>query len=81
MMFPLPLQNGGAGAIFLVWLLFLVIFLAITYWVYQDAKSHSEHPAFLWAIVVFLAPLLGLLLYFLLGRNARGGGGHASSKI
>ncbi|PSP36954.1 hypothetical protein BRC66_07395 [Halobacteriales archaeon QH_2_66_30] len=35
------------------------------------AKQNSEHPAFLWAVVVFLAPLLGLVLYFLVGRNRR----------
>jgi len=81
-MFALPLQNGAAGAVFLIWLIFLVVFLAITYWVYQDAQKHSQHPAFLWAVVVFLAPLLGLLLYFLLGRNGgAGGGGHSSSQI
>jgi len=50
--------------------------------VYQDAEKHSQHPAFFWAIVVFLAPLLGLVLYFLLGRNGgAGGGGHGSSQI
>jgi hypothetical protein len=44
-------------------------FVAVIYWVYKDAQQNSQHPAFLWAIVVFLAPLLGLLLYVLLGRN------------
>lgn len=81
-MLQLPLQNGAAGVFFLVWLFFLAIFIAITYWVYQDAKKHSQHPAFLWALVVFLAPLLGVVLYFLLGRNGGGGGRrHSSSKI
>jgi len=53
-------------------MLMLVLFavsLLLVFWVYADAKQNSEHPAFLWAVVVFLAPLLGLLLYFLLGRN------------
>lgn len=39
-------------------------------WTYSDARQNSSHPAFLWAVVVFLAPLLGLVLYFILGRNA-----------
>jgi hypothetical protein len=43
----------------------------------NSAKKNSEHPAFLWAVVVFLAPLLGLVLYFILGRNRRGGGGYS----
>jgi len=37
--------------------------------VYTDAKSHSSQPAVLWALVALLAPLLGLVLYWLLGRN------------
>ena len=69
MMAPLPIQSGPAVGMFLLWFLFLAIFIAITYWVYTDAQQHSEHPAFLWALAVFLAPLLGLVLYFLLGRD------------
>lgn len=63
----------GSGVAFLVALLFMVLFVAMVVWVYTDAKRNSDHPAFLWAIVVFLAPLLGLVLYVLLGRNARRG--------
>jgi apolipoprotein N-acyltransferase len=78
-MYPaFPLQNGGA--VLLVWLIFMALFLALTYWVYKDAQRNSEHPAFLWAIVVFLAPILGLVLYVLLGRNG-GSGGHSSSRV
>jgi len=60
------LQSGGAAVLGLV---FLIVFLALVVWTYSDAKDNSTHPAFLWALVVFLAPLLGLVLYFLLGRN------------
>lgn len=68
-MFPvLPLQAGGAAALLFALLLF-VVFVAAVVWTYNDAKRNSDQPAFLWAIVVFLAPLLGLVLYFLLGRN------------
>ena len=77
----LPLQNGGAGPVLLLWLVVTVAFLVLTYFVYKDAQRNSQHPAFLWAIVVFLAPLLGLILYVLLGRNGGGRGGHPSSKI
>lgn len=64
-----PLQNAAGGIAFVVWLLFLALFIYMVYWTYQDAQRNSDHPAFLWAIVVFLAPLLGLVLYVLLGRN------------
>ena len=73
MLFSTVLQQAGSGIAFLFALLFLVVFLAMVVWVYTDAQRNSDHPAFLWAIVVFLAPLLGLVLYFLLGRNARRG--------
>ena len=75
----IPLQN--AGGVLFIWLIFLLIFLAVTYWVYQDAQKNSQHAAFLWALVVFIAPLLGLVLYFLLGREGAGGQGHGSSQI
>ena len=66
------LQQGGGGAAFLIFIVLTVLFIAMVAWVYQDAERNSTHPSFLWAIVVFLAPLLGLVLYFLLGRNAQG---------
>jgi len=50
-------------------LLFLAVHVAMIIWTYSDANENSEQPAFLWAVVVFLAPLLGLVLYLLLGRN------------
>ena len=76
-----PLQNGGAGPVLLLWLVVTVAFLVLTYFVYKDAQRNSQHPAFLWAIVVFLAPLFRLILYVLLGRNGGGRGGPPSSKI
>ncbi len=63
------LQSGAAGAVVLLWLLLTVAYLAVVVWIYSDAERHSSHPAFLWAIVVFLAPLLGIVLYFILGRD------------
>jgi lipid-A-disaccharide synthase-like uncharacterized protein len=69
----IPLQAGAVG---LLGLVFFALFLYMVFWVYTDAQKNSEHPAFLWAVVVFLAPLLGLVLYFVLGRNRRGGGSY-----
>jgi uncharacterized membrane protein YhaH (DUF805 family) len=64
------IQSGGAGAVALLFaVLAFVVTVAMIVWTYKDAKKNSPHPAFLWAIVVFLAPLLGLVLYFLLGRD------------
>ncbi len=62
-----PLAAGGIGVLF--GLAMLVLYLGIIVWVYTDAKTNSPHPPFLWALVVFFAPFLGLVLYWLLGRT------------
>lgn len=70
------LLQGAAGAVaFLFFLLVLAATVAAVVWTYSDAQTNSDQPAFLWALVVFLAPLLGLLLYVLIGRNQTGGRG------
>lgn len=69
-MSPILLQEGLAGAVALLFgLLALLVQIAIIVWIYTDAQQRSDQPAFLWAIVAFLAPLLGLVLYFIIGRN------------
>ncbi len=45
-----------------------IINIAILIWVYQDANKRGANGV-LWAIIVFIAGLLGLLLYFAVGRN------------
>lgn len=62
-------EAGGLAALFLFVL--LIVGVALIAWTYQDAKKNSSHPPFLWAVVVFLAPLLGIALYLLLGRDKR----------
>ncbi|WP_459191324.1 PLDc N-terminal domain-containing protein [Halosimplex sp. J119] len=64
------LQQGGAAAFLILFaFLILIVTIGMIFWVYQDAQTNSDQPAFLWALVVFLAPLLGIVLYFLVGRN------------
>jgi hypothetical protein len=64
----LPAQAVG-GLFFVFFLLFLVFAIAIPLWVYSDAKSKGSDNAVLWALIVFLAPLLGLVLYLLIGDD------------
>ncbi len=54
----------------MIGLLFFLLYLGMVVWTYRDAKRNSSHPAFLWAVVVFLAPLLGIVLYLILGRGS-----------
>ncbi|ELZ62139.1 hypothetical protein C467_00497 [Halorubrum hochstenium ATCC 700873] len=70
-MSPLLLQGAAAAGIaFLIGLLFFVVHLAMIVWTYSDAQSRSDHPPILWALIVFFAPILGILLYFIIGRNS-----------
>ncbi|WP_281193301.1 PLDc N-terminal domain-containing protein [Halorubrum sp. F4] len=65
-----PLQGGVVAVISLLFaLLMFAVHIAMIVWTYSDAQKRSEHPAFLWAIVVFFAPLLGIVLYLILGRD------------
>jgi len=50
-------------------LLSLVAHVVMILWTYSDAGDNSGHPALLWALVVLFAPLLGFVLYLLIGRN------------
>ncbi len=53
-------------------LLLLVIILAqvfLALWTYNDAKNRNLNPI-MWTLIVLLVPnLIGLLIYFLVGRN------------
>ncbi|WP_435075847.1 PLDc N-terminal domain-containing protein [Halorubrum sp. HHNYT27] len=69
-MSPILLQPGVAGAVsLLIGLVVLLAQIGIVVWIYFDAQKRSDHPAILWALVAFLAPLLGLVLYFIIGRR------------
>lgn len=60
----------GIGALASVFgLLSLLVHVAMILWTYSDAGSNSSHPAVLWAVIVLFAPLIGFVLYFLIGRN------------
>lgn len=61
--------DAGAGFVLLLFFLFLVVVAAMIVWTYQDAKTNSSQSAALWALVVFFAPFLGLVLYLLVGRD------------
>ncbi|QPV62702.1 PLDc_N domain-containing protein [Halosimplex litoreum] len=66
-----PLQSAELGLVLLFGLVLFAVGIALIFWTYNDAQKNSSHPAFLWAIVVFFAPFLGLVLYFLLGRDRK----------
>lgn len=63
----IPLQGFGGPDLSIPFL--WVIFLLVAVWTYFDAEKNSSHSSILWAVVVFIAPLLGIILYLILGRN------------
>ncbi len=57
------------GTVWLVCCLAIFILdIAILIWVYQDANKRGANGV-LWAAIVFFGSLVGLLLYFAIGRN------------
>lgn len=65
---------AGEGFALLAFLIFLVVAIVLPVWTYSDAQDNSPHSPILWSLVVFFGGLLGLLLYFIIGRNTSTGG-------
>jgi quinol-cytochrome oxidoreductase complex cytochrome b subunit len=49
--------------------IFMAIHIAITVWVYKDAKKRNANVA-LWTIVTFLFIVIGFIVYLLAGRKS-----------
>jgi hypothetical protein len=68
---PAIAQSNDGGVLLvlccsgLIWL----GYLGLVYWVYQDAAARGNDKAGLWALLVFLTPIIGLLIYLLVGRD------------
>lgn len=57
------------GAIWIVLCLAtFILHVVILIWVYQDANKRGAN-GLLWAVIVLIIGLVGLLLYFAVGRN------------
>ncbi len=59
----------GGGFSCVCGLIALVLYIVIAYWIYNDAKKRGNPNAVIWAVVGFILGLIGLLLYFVIGRN------------
>ena len=65
-------QSGGDstfGLLLCCYGLILLVQVALIYWVYSDARDRGNDKAGLWALLVFLTPIIGLLIYLLVGRD------------
>jgi hypothetical protein len=68
-------DDGGLIALFggtvgcVCALIGFIIQIAITYWVYNDAKKNGNPNAVLWGVLTFFFTLIGLILYLVIGRN------------
>jgi len=55
-------------------LIVLIFWIFITYWVYKDATKRNVENPILWALLTFFLSWIGLIIYFLVGRNQSGTG-------
>ncbi|WP_267642501.1 PLDc N-terminal domain-containing protein [Haloarchaeobius amylolyticus] len=59
--------------------MFVLFAIVLPIWTYNDAQRNSSHSGLLWALVVFFGGIIGILLYFIIGRDQTGPGGAAST--
>jgi len=48
-----------------VFVVIFIVYLVIAIWVYKDAKKRKENAA-LWALIVFITPLVGIILWMIM---------------
>ncbi|MCD6457266.1 MAG: PLDc N-terminal domain-containing protein [Thermoproteales archaeon] len=53
-----------------VGLVMLIIWLFVCFWVYKDANKRGENGV-LWALIVLVLGIIGLIIYFLLVRSKK----------
>lgn len=53
----------------LLWIVLLIVDVVAIYAILAGSKPPAEK--LLWTVVIVLLPLIGLVLYFLLGRDGR----------
>jgi hypothetical protein len=61
--------DSGIGFLLCCYGLVLLVYLALVVWVYNDASGRGVNNAGLWALLVFFTPIIGLIIYFLVGRD------------
>lgn len=49
-------------------LLLLIVYICLIVWTVKDAKSRGGN-AILWGLIVFFFPLIGFIIYLLVGRK------------
>lgn len=63
--------NPGLNTAFcIISLIIFIVWLVVVNWIYKDAKKYGKNPI-LWAILVFLFGLIGLIIYFVVRGNKK----------
>jgi uncharacterized membrane protein len=74
--YAVPLQSVTSGIRLVVALGALALFFGVTLyvcdWIYCDARTNSSRSAGGWLVVSILVPVLGVFLYFPVGRDRTG---------
>ena len=77
-------EEDGAAAAFtlictcLIFIVSIAIPIGAAWWVYNDAKKLGNPNAVLWAVLTFFTTIIGLILYFIIGRSQTTVGGPPS---
>ena len=59
----------GSAASIGICLVIWIIWLAVAYWAYGDAKRKCMDSPIVWALVVFFLGLIGLIIYFVVRKD------------
>lgn len=59
------------GGVFVIVCISWVVWIAISIWIYKDAKKHNVESPALWAFIVFFIGVIGLLIYLLAARKTK----------
>ena len=59
------------GGVFVIVCISWVVWIAISIWIYKDAKKHNVDSPALWAFIVFFIGVIGLLIYLLAARKTK----------
>jgi len=66
-------DDGVAGMSLIIWCccfaVMLIVPIALAFFVYSDAQKNNVDNPILWALIVFIFGLLGLLIYLLVGKK------------
>ena len=63
------------GAYCILWIVLLIVWILLIVWVYKDAEKRGK-SGILWAIIVFISGIIGLIIWFIVRPKKIAGAGY-----